>query len=49
MDVGVDSAGSAWGRYEPAFCDNDVDVGLPPTLTADDLRELEGRQLRTVL
>jgi class 3 adenylate cyclase/pimeloyl-ACP methyl ester carboxylesterase len=28
------------GQYEQAFRDNDIDAGLLPTLTADDLREL---------
>jgi class 3 adenylate cyclase len=28
------------GQYEPTFRDNDIDAGLLPTLTADDLREL---------
>ena len=37
---------SAWlgslglGQYEAAFRDNDVDLGLLPSLTADDLRDL---------
>ena len=40
MDVGAWLRGLGLGRYEGAFRDNDVDAGLLPTLTADDLREL---------
>ena len=44
MDVGAWLRGLGLGQYEQAFRDNDVDAGLLPTLTADDLREL-GRRL----
>ena len=40
MDVGAWLRGLGLGQYEQAFRDNDVDAGLLPTLTADDLREL---------
>ena len=40
MDVGAWLRGLGLGRYEGAFRDNDVDAGVLPTLTADDLREL---------
>ena len=40
MDVGAWLRGLDLGQYEQAFRDNDVDTGLLPTLTADDLREL---------
>ncbi|MBY0331766.1 MAG: hypothetical protein K2X49_13965 [Acetobacteraceae bacterium] len=31
------------GQYEAAFRNNDIDVDLLPSLTADDLKELGGR------
>jgi class 3 adenylate cyclase/predicted ATPase len=40
VDVGEWLRGLGLGRYERAFRDNDIDAGLLPTLTADDLREL---------
>jgi len=40
VDVGAWLRGLGLGQYEGAFRDNDVDAGLLPTLTADDLREL---------
>ena len=40
MDVGAWLRGLGLGQYEQAFRDNDIDAGLLPTLTADDLREL---------
>ncbi|WP_159718583.1 ATP-binding protein [Geminicoccus flavidas] len=40
MDVRTWLRGLGLGQYEPAFRDNDIDAGLLPTLTADDLREL---------
>jgi predicted ATPase/class 3 adenylate cyclase len=40
VDIGAWLRGLGLGQYEGAFRDNDVDAGLLPTLTADDLREL---------
>src|SRR5689334_9938623 len=40
MDVGGWLRDLGLGQYEQAFGDNDIDAGLLPTLTADDLREL---------
>jgi hypothetical protein len=40
MDVGAWLRDLGLGQYEQAFPDNDIDAGLLPTLTADDLREL---------
>ena len=40
MDVGRWLRNLGLGQYEQAFRDNDLDAGLLPTLTADDLREL---------
>jgi class 3 adenylate cyclase/predicted ATPase len=40
VDVGAWLSGLGLGQYEQAFRDNDIDPGLLPTLTADDLREL---------
>jgi hypothetical protein len=40
VDVGAWLRGLGLGQYEPTFRDNDIDAGLLPTLTADDLREL---------
>ncbi len=40
MDVGAWLRGLGLGQYEQVFRDNDIDAGLLPTLTADDLREL---------
>jgi class 3 adenylate cyclase/predicted ATPase len=40
VDVGAWLRGLGLGQYEPAFRDHDIDAGLLPTLTADDLREL---------
>jgi class 3 adenylate cyclase len=39
MDVGAWLRGLGLGQYEQAFRDHDIDAGLLPTLTADDLRE----------
>jgi class 3 adenylate cyclase len=40
VDVGAWLRELGLGQYERAFRDNDIDAGLLPTLTADDLREL---------
>jgi predicted ATPase/class 3 adenylate cyclase len=40
MDVGGWLRDLGLGQYEQAFGDNDIDAGLLPTLTADDLREI---------
>src|SRR3954469_20182372 len=40
MDVGGWLRDLGLGQYEQAFGDNDIDTGLLPTLTADDLREI---------
>ena len=40
MDIGAWLRGLGLGRYEQAFRDNDIDAGLLPTLTADDLHLL---------
>src|SRR4051794_3745599 len=40
LDVGVWLHALGLGQYERAFRDNDIDMGLLSTLTADDLREL---------
>ena len=40
MDIGSWLGGLGLGQYEAAFRDNDVDLGLLPSLTADDLRDL---------
>src|SRR4051794_36841114 len=40
LDVGVWLHELGLGQYEQAFRDNDIDTGLLPTLTADDLREI---------
>ena len=40
MDVGAWLRGLGLERYEAGVPRNDVDAGLLPTLTADDLREL---------
>ena len=40
MDVGVWLRSLGLGRYEAAFRDNEVDGGVLPKLTVDDLREL---------
>jgi len=40
MHVGAWLHDLGLGQYEQAFRDNDIDAGLLPTLTADDLREL---------
>ena len=40
MDVGAWLRGLGLARYEQAFRDHDIDAGLLPTLTADELREL---------
>src|SRR5436305_14814079 len=40
MDVGSWLRDLGLGQYEQAFRDNDIDAGLLPTLTADDLREI---------
>lgn len=40
MDVGGWLRDLGLGQYEQAFRDNDIDAGLLPTLTADDLREI---------
>jgi class 3 adenylate cyclase len=40
VDVEAWLRGLGLGRYERVFRDNDIDAGLLPTLTADDLREL---------
>jgi class 3 adenylate cyclase/pimeloyl-ACP methyl ester carboxylesterase len=40
VDVGGWLRDLGLGQYEQAFRDNDIDAGLLPTLTADDLREL---------
>jgi class 3 adenylate cyclase/predicted ATPase len=40
VDVGAWLRGLGLGQYEPVFRDNDIDVDLLATLTADDLREL---------
>ncbi len=40
MDVGAWLRGLGLGQYEQAFRDNDIDAGLLPTLTTDELREL---------
>ena len=47
MDVGAWLRGLGLGQYEGAFRDNDVDAGVLPTLTADDLRELGVAQVFT--
>src|SRR3982751_605495 len=46
VDVGAWLRGLGFGQYEQVFRDNDVDAGVLPTLTADDLRELGGASLR---
>ncbi|MEK0084011.1 AAA family ATPase [Benzoatithermus flavus] len=40
VDVGAWLRGLGLSRYQQAFRDHDIDAGLLPTLTADDLREL---------
>ncbi|MGD9509682.1 MAG: AAA family ATPase [Geminicoccaceae bacterium] len=40
MNVGAWLRGLGLGQYEQAFRDNDIEAGLLPTLTMDDLREL---------
>ena len=40
MDVGVWLRSLGLGQYEAAFRDNEVDGGVLPKLTVDDLREL---------
>src|SRR3954470_22434172 len=40
VDVGAWLRDLGLGQYEQVFRDNDIDAGLLPTLTADDLREL---------
>src|SRR3954468_23408978 len=40
VDVGAWLRGLGLGQYEPAFRDNEIDAGLLPRLTADDLKEL---------
>ena len=40
MDVGGWLRDLCLGQYEQAFRDNDIDAGLLPSLTAEDLREI---------
>ena len=40
MDIGIWLGGLGLAHYEKAFRDNDIDVGLLHSLTADDLRQL---------
>ena len=40
MDVGAWLRGLGLGQYEPAFRDNEVDAGVLPRLTAEDLKDL---------
>jgi class 3 adenylate cyclase len=40
VDIGAWLGGLGLGQYEAAFRDNDIDFGLLPSLTADDLRDL---------
>jgi class 3 adenylate cyclase/pimeloyl-ACP methyl ester carboxylesterase len=40
VDVGTWLRGLGLSQYEQAFRDNNIDAGLLPTLTADELREL---------
>jgi hypothetical protein len=40
MDVGVWLRGLGLGQYEAAFRESEIDGGVLPNLTADDLKEL---------
>ena len=40
MNVAAWLAGLGLERYEPAFRENEIDLGVLPSLTADDLKDL---------
>jgi SAM domain (Sterile alpha motif) len=40
MEVGAWLRGLGMGQYEAAFRENEIDAGVLPKLTADDLKEL---------
>jgi class 3 adenylate cyclase len=40
LDVAAWLAGLGLERYEPAFRENEIDLGILPSLTADDLKDL---------